>query len=214
MLVEIVIITRDARPRSQRIHIIMMHTGDIEQLRPMTTNPGPRIILVGNGIHSQFPDKPFYFIRTSSCIDFPQSLRQDGRAAPTWHPEGLVRSVYGTDQQLRTLTILALAHAIQSIDGETGLGVIDQELGLGPAIGHMDLEVGQNVAVDLQGVNDLALMRGVIQPVARSRDESLQAELVGVEQETDEGFGIIRFIGDVGENENARTSMQGLDGRA
>ena len=86
------------------------------------------------------------------------------------------------------LTILSLAHAIQSVNGKTSLGIIDQKLGLGPAIGHMDLEVGQDIAVDLQGVNDLVLMRGVIQPVARGCDESLKTELVGVEQETDERF--------------------------
>jgi hypothetical protein len=65
-------------------------------------------------------------------------------------------------------------------------------------------EVGTHLAVGLQPFLDQLRVDTVTEPRRRHRSQPLDIELVGIEQEADERFGIVRVRSDIREDEHAR----------
>ena len=111
----VVLVSRNASPRSSRVAIEMVDTGDVEQLRKGSSDPRSGIVLIRNSIRPDFGDELFDLARRPRIVDVPEGLGKDRCATPDRNPERLFGSVHGVHEHSRALAVLSRAYTIHAI---------------------------------------------------------------------------------------------------
>ena len=202
------LIPRDADPGGivvgATLTLFMAGAHDVEELGKFIAHPWPGIVLIGNSVDSQLADKCRRLWLAASVCYLPEGLSEAVGATPDRDIDWpVIVLIHRPDNMFGARRVVSFADSLHTKSRDPCLDRLPEGICLRPA-GCVDHEVTADLPVGLDPFDDFLRGGPVAEPAGGRGDEALNIELVRVAQEPDHGLLIIGFVGDIGENNQAR----------
>ena len=198
-------VAADPAPRGVVIGAAGVHAraGDVEEARECFSQPRSAVVLVGDRVDPQFGDELLQGLGRPGRADFPERLREAIGSAPHGHPDrARIVFVDDLDDQVRAWGIHPLTDRCHAV-GRPALPNNGQQIAGRGIAWLVFLEVVPDLAV---GLDDLADPPGgglVLLMHGGRGHQSFHIPLVGVGEKPHHRHGVVGFVLNVGEHEDA-----------